>query len=48
MAIFKTLVRLCGEKRCEKASVDEAFIDITQLAEELLATGQLPSEFLLL
>lgn len=37
--------RFAGEKRCEKASVDEAFIDITALAEELLDTGRLPSQF---
>jgi nucleotidyltransferase/DNA polymerase involved in DNA repair len=43
--IFAVLVRLCGEKRCEKASVDEAYLDVTHLCEELLATGRLPPQF---
>lgn len=34
-----------GEKYCEKASIDEAFVDVTQLAEHLLATGKLPAQF---
>ena len=39
--IFRLLVEVCGESRVEKASVDEAFIDVTEMATTLLRSGTL-------
>lgn len=38
-AIFKVLLRICGEKSVEKASVDEAYIDVSDMADEYLRSG---------
>ena len=44
-ACFSRVSPSSGEKHCEKASIDEAFVDVTQFAEHLLATGMLPAQF---
>ena len=40
-SIFKLLVEICGGSNVEKAGIDEAFIDVTELATSLLRTGVL-------
>jgi len=42
MRIFAVLLRVCGEKYLEKASVDEAFVDASVLVDRYLSSGSLP------
>ena len=39
LEIFRLLIDICGEKAVEKASVDEAYIDVSAMVQALLTDG---------